>query len=307
MAHDHEHQHEHKRGHGHDDHVHISEDDWARLADQAEVEGEVLVGFVTGAATELRALRGPAAPPVRRILDLGSGPGVGTCELARIFPEAEVIAVDSSPAMLERAGRRIAAHGLDGRVRTHLQDLSGDLVELAPADVIWASMALHHVGDEVALLQVLRTMLAPDGLLALVEFGDPMRVLPDNLDVGNPGLVERIDQASATWFAAMRAGLPGAALSADLTTMLNRAGFEVVASRLAAERLDPPLSAGARKLAVGYLTRVSGQLAAYLDAADRSAIDILVDREDPRSVVHRPDVRIAASRQIVIARPDAAR
>ena len=90
------------RPHGHG-HVHLDEGDWEALAVDAELEGELLLGFVTDTARWIDELRGPDAPPVRRVLDIGSGPGVGTCELARRFPDAHVIAVDGSPAMLERA------------------------------------------------------------------------------------------------------------------------------------------------------------------------------------------------------------
>src|SRR5688572_2950086 len=197
-------------------HVHLDEADWSASAGHSELEGEVLLAFVTDAATQVRALRGADARPVRRVLDIGSGPGVGTCELARIFPEAEVIAVDSSPAMLERVARRASARGLDRRVGTHLADLPDGVGDLGPADVIWASLSLHHVGDEVAALRALRSVLAPDGLLAVAELADPTRVLPGDLDIGRPGLAERLDRAGATWFAAMRDGLPSAVPSADL-------------------------------------------------------------------------------------------
>lgn len=288
-------------------HVHLDEADWQAWAGHAELEGEVLLAFVTETAAKVQALRGPDAQPVRRVLDIGSGPGVGTCELARIFPDAELTAVDSSPAMLERVTRRASALGLSGRVRTRLADLPGGIADLGPSEVIWASLSLHHVGDQVAALLALRAVLAPDGLLAIAEFGDPMRVLPDGLDVGQPGLGERLDRAGATWFAAMRDGLPGSAPSADLPSMLNRAGLEVVVAHHAIERFDAPISANARQLALGYLRRSRGQLTPYLDEDDLATLDVLTDPDDPRSLRHRPDVFIAASRQIVIARPAGAR
>lgn len=99
------------------------------------------------------------------------------CELARLFPDADVMAVDSSPAML------------DG---------------LPPADVIWASMSLHHIGDEVASLRLLGALLEPDGLIAAAELAEPMRLLPDDLDIGRPGLSGRPRRS-------VERGLPGCA------------------------------------------------------------------------------------------------
>jgi SAM-dependent methyltransferase len=288
-------------------HVHLDEADWLARADQAELEGEVLLAFVTDTATRIRALRGPDVQPVRRVLDIGSGPGVGTCELARIFPDAEVIAVDSSPAMLDRVMQRTSALGLEGRVRTCLAELPGGIADLGPAEVIWASMSLHHVGDEVAALRAIGAVLAPAGLLAIAESAEPMRVLPDHLDVGRPGLVDRLDRAAATWFAAMRDGLPGTVPSADLLSMVRDAGFEVVVADQAIEHFDPPITDDARRVALGYLRRSRDQLASYLDDGDLATVDVLTDPHHPRSLQHRPDVVIVASRRIVIARLGGAR
>ena len=167
------------QAHGHDHgHVHIDEADWEAFVAHTELEGELLLTFVTDSAHWIAELRGPDAPPVRRVLDIGSGPGVGTCELARLFPDAHVVAVDGSPAMLNRTTQRAAAHGLDRRITTHLAELPDGLDGLDPADVIWASMSLHHVGDETNTLRVLRDQLERSGLLAVAEVAEPMRVLP---------------------------------------------------------------------------------------------------------------------------------
>lgn len=283
--------------------VHLDEADWQEFAAQTELEGEVLIGFVTGTAERVKALRPPDAPVVRRVLDIGSGPGVGTCELARLFPEARVVALDGSPAMLARAAQRAAQHGLGARVSTHLAELPAGLDGLAPVDVIWASMSLHHVGDEVGLLKALHDLLDPQGVLAVAEIAEPMRVLPDNLDVGPPGLADRLAVAGAAWFASMRDGLTDAVPSRDLPTMLTDAGFEVLSSEIARESFDPPLSDVARQMVAGHLRRTRPQLDDLLDHGDLEAVDVLSDGDDPRGVLRRPDVFVAASRKIVIARP----
>lgn len=293
--------HQHQPG-DHQGQVHLDEADWAEFAAQTELEGELLVGFVTGAVERVIELRGPDSPPVARVLDLGSGPGVGTCELARLFPEAQVVAVDGSPAMLSRAGRRAHEHGLGGRIGTHLAELPGGLDELEPVDMIWASMSMHHVGDETALLRVLHELLEPAGLIAIAELAEPMRVLPDVLDVGPAGLAERLDRAGASWFAAMREGLTDAAPSTGTSSMLASAGFDVVDSRIARQRFDAPLSDAARQVVFGHLCRVRKHLDQLLDDADLDAIDVLTDEEDPRGVLRRSDVFVTSSREIVIAR-----
>jgi len=287
----------------HPHHVHLDEADWEASVARTEREGELLVGFVTTTTRWIADLRGPAAPPVLRVLDIGSGPGVGSCELARAFPDAQVVAVDGSPAMLDRTARRAAEHGLDGRITTRLADLPDGLDGLAPAQVVWASMSLHHVGDEVRALQVLRALVDPSGLLAVAEVAEPMRVLPDALDVGRPGLADRLHRAETEWFAAMRAGLADSVPSADLPSMLTAAGFDVVGSRVEVQRYDPPLSDTARQLVVERIRGARHQLEDLIDEDDRRALDVLGDGNDPRSAVHRADVFVAASRLIVVARP----
>lgn len=284
-------------------HVHLDEADWERLADHAEREGDLLLAFVTDGGCWVSELRGPEAPPVRLVLDIGSGPGVGTCELARLFPDAQVVAVDGSPAMLERAARRAAAQGLDRRITTHLAELPDGLEGLGAADVIWASMSLHHVGDEVEALRLLRDRLATDGVIVIAEVADPMRVLPDDVGVGRPGLADRLAQAESTWFASMRAGLAGSVPSTDLASTLVAAGYDVAGARRPIVRFDPPLSAAARRVVIERVRRLRHQLEELLDTDDLHALDVLGDSDDPRSVAHRPDVFVAASRHIVAARP----
>ena len=85
--------------------------------------------------------------------------------------------------------------------------------------------------------------------------------------------------------------------------MLHAAGFEVLGTRLARERIDPPLSADARRLVLGNLTRMHDKFAEHLDAGDLHTLETLIDPEDPRGVMHRPDMFVNASRQILVARP----
>ncbi len=290
----------HRHHHGH---VHLDEADWEAFTADAELEGELLLSFVTDSAQWIAELRGPGSLPVQRVIDIGSGPGVGTCELARLFPDARVVAVDGSPAMVDRTTQRAAAHGLDRRITAHLAEVPGGLDGLDPADVIWASMSLHHIGDETNALRVLGGLLEPSGLLAIAEVAEPMRVLPDDLGIGQPGLADRLDRAESTWFTAMRASLSGSVPTTDVASMLTSAGFDVVGSRIARTRFDPPLSDVASQVVLGRIRRLRQQLDELLDDDDLRTLDLLSDAEDPRSVVRRPDTFITASRQIVVARP----
>jgi SAM-dependent methyltransferase len=283
--------------------VHLDEADWAAFAAHTEIEGQLLLAFVTDTVRWMTELRGADAPPVRRVLDIGSGPGVGTCELARMFPDAQVVAIDGSLAMLERATQRAAADGLDDRISTRLAEVPDGLDDLDPADVIWASMSLHHIGDETSALRVLCDKLAPSGVLALAEVADPTRVLPDDLEIGRPGLADRVDRAESAWFASMRADLSAGVPSTDLTSMLTAAGFDVIGSRVAEARFDAPLSDIAREVVIGRLRRARHQLSELLDEDDLRTLDELSDANSRHCAAVRPDAFLAASRHIVVARP----
>lgn len=77
-----------------------------------------------------------------RVLDLGSGAGrlLGLVKAAR--PDAEFVAVDFSPTMLETLCSRFAE---DPKVRVVAHDLSHSLPDLGKFDAVVSSFAIHHV------------------------------------------------------------------------------------------------------------------------------------------------------------------
>jgi SAM-dependent methyltransferase len=289
-------------GHHAGHHQHDGMFDSPEAAAANELEGDVLIGFVDDATSVLDALCDAIGLEVRRVLDLGSGPGVGSCVLAERFGEATVIAADGSPAMLDRAVARAARLGFADRVEVRHVDLASDIGTLAPADLVWASMSLHHVGDELAALREIRQLLEPGGLVALIERHAPTRVLPDGIDLGRPGIWERLDAAWADWFTDMRADLPGSTESAGYPSMLAAAGFDVVADQVLAVSIDEPLDDAGRRFALKQMTQSRGKLDGRADPADLSALDALLDQDAPDGIMHRDDVRISATRRLYVGR-----
>ena len=96
----------------------------------------------------------------RRVVDLGCGPGQLTATLAERWSTAEVLGVDSSPAMVERA----AEHARD-RVGFAVADLR-DWAPAAPVDVLVSNATLQWVPGHRALLPGFVAALAPRGWLA---------------------------------------------------------------------------------------------------------------------------------------------
>nr|WP_251076553.1 class I SAM-dependent methyltransferase [Streptomyces benahoarensis] len=272
------------------------------------------------AAVWLRTLLTPQDPdrpaPVRRILDVGSGPGVATCLLARAFPEAEVVAVDPTPALLDRARARAAALGLADRVTTHRAELPDGLDDdaapdpgghpagpVGDADLIWSSRTLHHVGDQRRAVATLARHLRPGGLLALSEGGLPQRFLPRDIGLGRPGLQARLDAATEEWFARMRAALPGAEDTVeDWPAVLTDAGLGTPHSRSFLVDLPAPLSAAGRAYVSAALARAVEAFGDEFAPDDLAVATRLLDPDDPAGLARRPDVFLLAAQTVHAAR-----
>ncbi|MFK0260061.1 class I SAM-dependent methyltransferase [Streptomyces angustmyceticus] len=291
-------------GHGPHDEGQI---DWEVAGPLLERGAELHLPLHEQAAAWLRELLvGPAADAGRdvdRVLDIGSGPGVITCLLARAFPAAEVVAVDASAALLERAHARAGRLGLGDRVRTHLAELPDGLDALGGADLIWAARTLHHVGDQRAVVAALGAHLRPGGLLAVCEGGLALRFLPRDIGIGRPGLQARLDAACEDWFCEMRAALPGTVDDIeDWPAFLADAGLRTPCSRSFLLDLPGPLSAAARECLQDLLTQGLDLYGDRLDEDDRTTLARLADPDDASGIVRRPDAFLLSAQTVHTAR-----
>ncbi|MER7715623.1 methyltransferase [Streptomyces flaveolus] len=306
MAHDHDHQHDHpdRRDHRHEpghhhDHDHDHDIDWAAMAPLLEAQAELFTPLYRRAMAWLaRELTEPGL-----IADVGSGPGVVSCLLADAFPGARVVAVDGAGPLLERARDRAARLGVADRFGTLTGELPGVLGELDyPADLLWASQSLHHLGDQRAALAALAGHLAPGGTLAILEGGLPARFLPRDIGIGRPGLQARLHAAEEDAFAEMRASLPGSVAEAeDWPALLTAAGLKPTGTRSFLLDLPAPVSDEARAYVAASLARVRERFGEGLDAADRATLDRLLDPEDAASVHRRPDVFVLLAHTVYTA------
>jgi len=98
-----------------------------------------------------------------RVMDFGAGTGLIAAAVAQHV--ARIVAVDTSPSMLEALA---AKDELQGRVECRCQDILESPLE-ERFDAIVSAMALHHVEDTKALLARFAEHLQPGGLLALAD------------------------------------------------------------------------------------------------------------------------------------------
>ncbi|MGW2178325.1 class I SAM-dependent methyltransferase [Streptomyces sp. NPDC001732] len=287
--------------HGHPGHGTPDGIDWDVMGPLLEQNAEISRPQYEEAARWIAGL--PTAPQVRRVLDIGSGPGVITCLLAEMFPGAEVVAVDGTPALLERTGERAERLGLADRVRVRQADLPDDLDGLGEADLIWAGNTLHHMGDQRAALATLAGLLRPGGTVALVEGGLQPRQLPRDIGMGRPGLETRLEAINTDRFEDMRAALPGTKReSEDWSALFAAVGLEPQGTRSFLLDLPAPVSEQVREHAVIEFTRRREAFVEYLTAEDAAVLDRLLDPDDPAGLRRRPDLFLLSVRTVHLGR-----
>lgn len=100
----------------------------------------------------------------RRIVDLGCGPGGITRRLARMWPEAEVVGIDTDAAMLDKA--RDA--GGDGKIAWLQSDIAAWAAAKGPEiDLVFSNAALQWVPDHSTIFSAIARRLAPGGVFAV--------------------------------------------------------------------------------------------------------------------------------------------
>jgi tRNA (cmo5U34)-methyltransferase len=110
-----------------------------------------------------------------RIVELGCGDGRLASELLGAFPAATIVALDGSESMREQTGARLARFG--PRVRVRPFDLASlDWWEqLFGADLVVASLCLHHLNDakKQYVYKAVADRLSGQGALLIADLVEP--------------------------------------------------------------------------------------------------------------------------------------
>jgi ubiquinone/menaquinone biosynthesis C-methylase UbiE len=126
----------------------------------------------------VRLLRPAALPPGGTWADLGAGSGAFTLALRELVgPEAAIYAVDKDRARLAELEKAWRARFGDMRgLQTFNADFSRT-IDVPPLDGVLMANSLHFFRGKRKILEHVRKLLKPDGMLLLVEY---------NVDSGNP-------------------------------------------------------------------------------------------------------------------------
>ncbi|MEO0769197.1 MAG: acyltransferase domain-containing protein, partial [Cyanobacteria bacterium J06649_4] len=115
-----------------------------------------------------------ASSPLR-ILEIGAGTGGTTAHLLPHIGESDYTFTDISPVFLAKAKERFADYpNLDYRRLDIEQDIASQGFETDSYDLVIASNVLHATADIEQTLEKVRSLLAPDGQLILLEGTQPL-------------------------------------------------------------------------------------------------------------------------------------
>ncbi|MBD3216029.1 MAG: methyltransferase domain-containing protein [Candidatus Lokiarchaeota archaeon] len=108
--------------------------------------------------------------PTGTIVDLGCGSGNLIVKIAKDIKDVELIGVDISSEMLQRAKKRAEKQNLD----SHIKFKTGSADSLPFSDnsinMIVSSLSLHHWEDPLKSLKEINRVLKNDGKLLLFDF-----------------------------------------------------------------------------------------------------------------------------------------
>ena len=211
---------------------------------------------------------------VRRVVDIGCGPGNSTELLVERFPNAEVVGLDSSPEMLAAARQRLP----------NVTFIEADVATWTPesaVDLIFANATFQWVPDHQAVLRRLLEALPTGGVLAIQvpdNLAEPSHVLMRAVAAEEPwapkfrvpiarepiatpadytNLLQPAAERIDIWHTVYNHPLPGVAA---IVEMVRSTGLRPYLARLDRDEQGPWLARYAERLAEAYPPLADGRV-----------------------------------------------
>ncbi|MCL1901267.1 MAG: methyltransferase domain-containing protein [Firmicutes bacterium] len=106
-----------------------------------------------------------------RVIDIGCGPGNSTILLKKVYKNANMVGIDNSPNMIQKAKQEYP------EITWILKDIADDMSDLGKFDIVFSNSVLHWLPDHTKLLPRLFDLLNEDGVIAIqipYFFGTPI-------------------------------------------------------------------------------------------------------------------------------------
>lgn len=170
-----------------------------------------------------------AATHPRRIVDIAVGTADFAISLARAIPGATVTGVDLSEQMIAVGRRKVSAAGLDSRIRLLVGDCLASPLPPASADAITVAFGVRNFERLADGYRAMYDMLAPGGMLCVIELSTPTSPLVRpfyNFYAGTViPLMGRAMSADARAYSYLPASIAAVPRGDDMLSLMRRAGF----------------------------------------------------------------------------------
>lgn len=259
-----------------------------------EYAAELHAGHTAHEAELRAAMSSVGFPSGGRVVDLACGDGCHLAWLGELV--AQATGVDRSPALLDRARRRLGS-----RAELILADAAALPLPEARFDGAWCAHSLWSLPDVAGALVEMRRVLRPGGRLALLET-DLLHgmVLPWPADLE---LAVRAAQMQDLARAASERGLPVESYynGRNLERVLAAAGLVVEGRRTVAIDRRPPYAADEERHLRCLLSDLRRRAAPFLARADRARLDALLQAGGPDDMLAQENTSVTFIELVAVA------
>ncbi|MEJ7597234.1 MAG: class I SAM-dependent methyltransferase [Kofleriaceae bacterium] len=249
---------------------------------------------------ELRAVIGrlPLEPNMR-VLDLACGDGFYTTRIAeRLGRGGSVVAVDVDPAYLEAAREQTRRYTGDASIELVAASFDGLPFDDATFDFIWCAQSLYSLPDPVLVLEHLKRVVRPGGLIAVLENDTLHQVfLPWPVDLELPLRAAELEALSreetnpSKFYVGRR-----------LPSVFATAGLEPLAMTTIAIDRQAPLRDVEHELLQSYLEAVVERVTPHHAPRLLSTLKQLADRTSPQRLLAQPHLTMTWLNVLAVAR-----